>query len=96
MKQFKNIEFVASGGGRYFVFVDDIQVSQHNTFHKAQERATVEQLQNPDAKVWYEQNLRVDVNLTLEDVVQDEPADTADEESTNESERIHIRVFKTE
>ena len=92
MKTFKNIEFVASGGGRYLVFVDGVQVSQHNTFHKAQERATVEQLRNPDSEVYFEQNLRVDVSLTLEDV--QEPTDAVDDQP--ESERIYIGVFKTE
>ena len=94
MKTFKNIEFVASGGGRYLVFVDGVQVSQHNTFHKAQERATVEQLRNPDSEVYFEQNLRVDVSLTLEDVVQDEPVDPVDEEPTDKP--VYIGVFKTE
>ena len=64
---FKSLEFTASGGGRYLVFVDGDQVSQHNTFHKAQERATAEKLFNPASEVWFEQNLRVDLTLTLKD-----------------------------
>jgi hypothetical protein len=79
MRTFENIEFVASGGGRYIVFVDDIEISQHNAFHKAQERATNEQLKNPDSRVWFEQSLRVDLTLRTQEIGQpNEAPDVSD------------------
>ncbi len=92
MKRLKNIEFIAEGGGRYNVYLDGELISWHNTFHKAQERATQLIIDNPESEVYFEQSLRVNVKADFDTIELVEPPE--DSEPTNEP--VFYGVFKTE
>ena len=55
------IDFTATGGGLYRVMVDGVPVSQHSTKHKALERATELELEDPTRVVTVELNEQIRV-----------------------------------
>ena len=91
MKRLQDIQFIAEGGGRYNVYLDGELISWHNTFHKAQERATQLIIDNPESVVWFEQSLRVNVKADFDTIELVEPPKDEDQ-----SEPVYFGVFKTE
>ena len=71
-----SVECIARGSGYYRVYVDGVEVSQHTTPHKAQERATNEAEANPDAHVRYDHDYEVDVAFVVVSAAPDTTAPT--------------------
>jgi hypothetical protein len=53
------IKATAKNGGVYVVFVDDVEVSRHNSWHKAMESATNAKLSDPTKTVVVKQGLEI-------------------------------------
>lgn len=60
---FAGFAHTALGGGYVRAFVDGVEVSKHTQQHKASERAEVEKLFNPLARVTYRPEYEIEVTL---------------------------------
>lgn len=59
--------YIATGGGRYRVMVDGVEVSPHTQYHTALARASQEKACNPDSDVEVLSDFRVRVELAASD-----------------------------
>lgn len=67
MKKLEEIKFVAENGGRFIVYMDGVEMSQHNEIYKAQEKVVNLQILNPDSSIHIQQFLKINAMAKFTD-----------------------------
>lgn len=67
MKKLEEIKFVAENGGRFIVYMDGVEMSQHNEIYKAQEKVVNLQILNPDSSIRIQQILKINAMAKFTD-----------------------------